>query len=154
MPSSFMQDVAAQLVNRVQLTTDGHAFYLTAVRAAFKFARVDHAQLVKKYGQAEGGVDAARRYSPPVCIGADKVPCIGQPGIDLVSTSYVKRANLTMRMQQRRFTRLTNALSKKAENHAHAVGPSFMYYNYWRPRQTLTKEHPNRYPTTPAWRRA
>jgi IS1 family transposase len=146
----FMQDVAARLTNRVQLTTDGHGMYLTAVREAFGFGRVDYAQLVKHYGQLEQGVEASRRYSPPVCTGAEKVRCIGRPNMDLVSTSYVERANLSLRMQQRRFTRLTNAFSKKAGNHAHAVSLYFFYYNFCRPHQTLTKDHPHHYPTTPA----
>ncbi len=90
-------------------------------------------------GQLETGVDASCRYSPPVCIGAEKVRQIGRPDRDLVSTSYVERANLTMRMQSRRYTRLTNAFSKKAENHAHAASLFFLYYNYCRPHQTLTK---------------
>lgn len=147
--TTFMQDVAGRLKERVQLTTDGHHMYLTAVRKAFGFARVDFAQLIKSYGQPEGQ-DAARRYSPPVCTGAEKVRVIGRPDKDLVSTSFVERANLTMRMQMRRFTRLTNAFSKKAENHAHAVSLHFMHYNFCRPHATLTKAHPNRYPTTPA----
>ncbi len=147
--NAFMQDVAARLTNRVQLTTDGHHMYLTAVRRAFEFARVDYAMLVKAYGQVEG-VEGQRRYSPAVCIGAEKIRVIGRPNIDLVSTSYVERANLSMRMGMRRFTRLTNAFSKKAENHAHAVALNFMYYNFCRPHQTLTQAHPNRYPTTPA----
>ncbi len=134
----FMQDVAARLANRVQLTTDGHHMYLTAVRAAFGFARVDFAQLVKKYGAVEEA-GPARRYSPMVCTGAEKVRVIGRPQAELVSTSYVERANLTMRMQMRRFTRLTNAFSKKAENHAAAVSLHFMHYNYCRPHATLTK---------------
>lgn len=146
----FMQDVAARLANRVQLTTDGHGMYLTAVRAAFGFAEVDYAMLVKKYGQTESGVDPSRRYSPPVCIGCEKERIIGRPDMDLVSTSFVERANLSIRMQQRRFTRLTNAFSKKAANHAHAVSLYFFYYNFCRPHQTLTENHPNRYRTTPA----
>lgn len=135
---AFMQDVAARLTNRVQLTTDGHGMYLTAVRSAFEFARVDYAMLVKTYGQPEG-VEGQRRYSPPVCTGAEKVRLIGRPDKELVSTSYVERQNLTMRMQMRRFTRLTNAFSKKAENHAHAVALHFMHYNFCRAHATLTK---------------
>lgn len=146
---TFMQDVASRLTNRVQLTTDGHGMYLTAVRRAFDFGRVDYAMLIKSYGQVEG-IEGQRRYSPPVCTGAEKVRLIGRPDIDLVSTSYVERANLSMRMGMRRFTRLTNAFSKKAENHAHAVSLNFMAYNFCRPHGTLTKAHPNHYPTTPA----
>lgn len=96
--------------------------------------------LVKQYGHAaEETLEASRRYSPPVCTGALKVRKIGNPDPDLVSTSYIERSNLTLRMQQRRFTRLTNAFSKKAENHAHAVSLFFLYYNYCRPHQTLSK---------------
>jgi hypothetical protein len=95
--------------------------------------------LVKQYGQVETGVDSSRRYSPPVCIGAEKVRLIGRPDMDLVSTSYVERSNFTLRMQNRRFTRLTNGFSKKATNHAHAVSLFFLHYNYCRPHQTLTR---------------
>lgn len=146
---AFMADLASRLTERVQLTTDGHGMYLTAVRHAFGH-EVDYAQLVKTYGQVEEGVDSSRRYSPPVCTGCEKTRLIGRPVKELVSTSYVERANLTMRMQMRRFTRLTNAHSKKAENHAHAVSLYFMHYNFCRPHATLTKKHPNHYPTTPA----
>ncbi len=100
---------------------------------------IDYAQLVKQYGQLEAGVEASRRYSPAVCTGAEKVRMIGRPDFDLVSTSYVERSNLTLRMQSRRYTRLTNAFSKKAENHAHAASLFFLHYNYCRPHQTLTK---------------
>jgi hypothetical protein len=95
--------------------------------------------MVKTYVQLEPAVDSARRYSPPVCTGASKVRIIGRPDPDLVSTSYVERSKLTIRMQNRRFTRLTNAFSKKAENHAHAASLFFLHYNYCRPHQTLTK---------------
>ena len=110
---------------------------------------IDYAQLVKQYGQLETGVDASRRYSPPVCTGAQKVRMIGRPDVDLVSTSYVERSNLTLRMQSRRFTRLTNAFSKKAENHARAASLFFLHYNYCRSHQTLTKVA-NGTKTTPA----
>lgn len=137
--TAFMKDIASRLVNRIQLTTDGHHMYLTAVRKAFGY-QVDFAQLVKTYGQLEQGVDSSRRYSPPVVTGCEKIRVIGNPDPALVSTSYVERQNLTMRMQLRRFTRLTNAHSKKAENHAHAISLHFMHYNYCRPHATLTKE--------------
>jgi IS1 family transposase len=145
---TFMVDLRSRLTRRIQLTTDGHGSYLTAVRRAFQVGEIDYAQLVKTYGQVETGVDASRRYSPPVCTGAEKVRLIGRPDPELVSTSYVERSNLTLRMQSRRFTRLTNAFSKKAENHAHAVSLFFLHYNYCRPHQTLTKAAGKK--TTPA----
>lgn len=147
--TEFMLDLASRLSNRVQLTTDGNTMYEYAVRAAFG-ADVDWAMLVKEYGRIEAAKDAAHRYSPATCTGTTKVRKIGRPDPALVSTSFVERSNLSLRMQQRRFTRLTNAFSKKAENHAHAVSLYFMYYNFCRAHQTLTKNHPNRYPTTPA----
>jgi len=149
--TAFMQDLRSRLAGKIQLTTDGHNMYHTAVRAAFNWDEVDWAMLVKEYGAVEGEAkDAARRYSPPVCVGASKVRVIGNPDPELVSTSFVERSNLTLRMQQRRFTRLTNAFSKKAENHAHAVSLYFMHYNFCRPHQTLTRAHPHHYPTSPA----
>jgi len=144
----FLHDVASRLANRVQLTTDGHPMYLTAVENAFGWAMVDFAQLVKTYATTTD-VDASRRYSPAVCTGAVKTTIMGRPDPDLISTSYVERANLSMRMGMHRFTRLTNAFSKKAENHAHAVSLYFMFYNYCRPHQTLTKAA-NGVKTTPA----
>jgi IS1 family transposase len=144
---AFMQDVAARLANRVQVTTDGHSMYLSAVENAFSYWGVDYAMLVKRYGQAP--TDDQRRYSPPVCLGADKTRILGKPDPSKVSTSYVERSNLTIRMQSRRFTRLTNAFSKKAENHAHAFALFAMYYNYCRPHQTLTKARGGIH-TTPA----
>jgi IS1 family transposase len=147
--TTFMQDVASRLAHRVQLTTDGHSMYLTAVERAFGSNGVDFAQVVKSYGHAEG-TEGQRRYSPPVCTGASKEWVMGNPVGELVSTSYVERSNLTLRMQQRRFTRLTNAFSKKVENHAHAVSLYFMHYNFCRAHQTLTKVHERHYPTTPA----
>jgi IS1 family transposase len=137
----FMQDVASRLANRVQLTTDGHTMYLSAVEKAFGWNGVDFAQLVKDYGinpdfQQQ---QAAKRYSPAVCVGAEKTWVMGKPDMSKVSTSFVERANLSMRMGMRRFTRLTNGFSKKAENHAHVVSLFFMHYNFCRPHATLTK---------------
>jgi IS1 family transposase len=148
--TTFMQDLRSRLTQRIQLTTDGHGMYEAAVRAAFRWDEVDWAMLVKQYGVEAPQFDSARTYSPPICTGAVKVRKIGRPDPTLVSTSYVERSNLTLRMQQRRFTRLTNAFSKKAENHAHAVSLFFMHYNFCRPHATLTKQHPQHYPTTPA----
>lgn len=147
---AFMKDVAFRLANRVQLTTDGLRWYEGAVEEAFGWNGVDFAQLIKTYASPPGGqAGASTRYSPGICIGTEKTRVMGEPDPKLVSTSFVERSNLTLRMQQRRFTRLTNAFSKKAENHAHAVSLYFMYYNYCRPHQTLTKAA-NGIKTTPA----
>ncbi|MFL5561288.1 MAG: IS1 family transposase [Gemmatimonadaceae bacterium] len=136
--NEFMRDVASRLANRVQITTDGLGAYQPAVEKAFGWNGTDYAMLVKTYSNQPDGVHS-RRYSPGVCTGAVKSPIMGNPDLEYVSTSYVERSNLTMRMQSRRFTRLTNAFSKKAENHAHAVSLHFFYYNYLRPHTTLTK---------------
>lgn len=129
----FIADLAGRLSGRIQLTSDGLQLYVKAVEAAFG-GDVDYAQLVKIYGAP---ADGQRRYSPPECIGAELVPVNGNPDKKHISTSYVERQNLTMRMHMRRFTRLTNAFSKKVENHAHAVSLHFMYYNFCRVHQKL-----------------
>lgn len=129
----FMQDVAFRMSGRVQMTTDGHQVYLPAVDAAFGID-IDYALLVKVYGADPG---SERRYSPAVCIGCESKVVSGQPDRKHINTSYVERQNLTMRMSMRRFTRLTNAFSKKVENHAAAVALYFMYYNFGRVHQTL-----------------
>lgn len=132
----FMEDLAALLANRVQLTTDGHRAYLSAVETAFGWGRTDYAQLVKLYGQAPEG---QTRYSPPEIIGIEKHWIMGCPDMDRVSTSYVESQNTRMRTNIRRLTRLTNGHSKKLENHIHAMSLWFMYYNFCRPHMTLTK---------------
>lgn len=131
--TEFMQDLAGRLSHRVQLTTDGLKVYLNAIIDSFA-GDIDYAILHKVYGAERP--DAAR-YSPATCIGTKRVEMIGNPDEKHVSTSYVERANLTMRMSMRRFTRLTNAFSKKIENHAAAVALYFMWYNFGRIHQTL-----------------
>jgi IS1 family transposase len=131
--TEFMRDVRDRLTNRVQLTTDGLKAYLEAVEDTF-VGDVDYAQLNKIYGLEPAG---SGRYSPPKCIGVEVKGIAGDPEPKHISTSYVERQNLTMRMQMRRFTRLTNAFSKKIENLAHAVAIHYMHYNFCRIHQTL-----------------
>jgi IS1 family transposase len=129
----FMDDLRSRLANRVQLTSDGHRAYLAAVDTVFG-DDVDYAMLHKLYG---ADPQAERRYSPAKCIGAERRRISGNPDTKYISTSYAERQNLTMRMHMRRFTRLTNAFSKKLENHAHAVALHQMFYNFVRIHQTL-----------------
>ena len=130
----LMSDCAERLANRVQLTTDGHKAYLSAVEDVFGIG-IDYAMLVKVFG--ENTKEENRKYSPAVCIGAEKHPIMGDPDPKHISTSYVERANLTMRMGMRRFTRLTNGFSKKVENLIHAVSLHALHYNFCRVHQTL-----------------
>lgn len=131
----FVQDLADRLAGRVQLTSDGMQFYRTAVESAFGWWGVDFAQLIKIYGvdyEAPKG-----RYSPAECIGTEKQPIMGDPDPDDITTSHVERMNLTTRMEVRRFTRLTNAHSKKLENHLYAVALHVMWVNFCRPHSAL-----------------
>ena len=129
----FMNDLASRLKNRIQLTTDGHHAYLEAVEGAFR-ADIDYSQLIKIYGAVQ---ENQTRYSPAKYTRSEKKQISGNPDKKKISTSYVERQNLTMRMSMRRFTRLTNAFSKKVENLAHAVALHFMYYNFCRIHQSL-----------------
>jgi len=131
--ADFLQDVASRLSNRVQLTSDCHKMYLDAVPDAFGEA-VDFAQLVKVYGDSTEG---QKRYSPAQCLGTKRIDVIGDPDHKYISTSYVERQNLNMRMGMRRFTRLTNAFSKKLDNHIHTLAIFHMHYNFSRVHQTL-----------------
>ncbi|HSS71766.1 MAG TPA: IS1 family transposase [Casimicrobiaceae bacterium] len=132
---AFIDDLAPRMATRVQLTTDGLKAYLAPVEYAFG-ANVDYAMLVKLYGPAPGSAQE-RRYSPAECCGSIKGTVCGNPKESDISTSHVERANLTMRMGMRRFTRLTNGFSKKLENHMHAVSLHFMHYNFCRIHKTL-----------------
>ena len=129
----FMHDLATRLANRVQLTTDGHRAYLQAVEDAFG-ANIDCAMLIKMYG---GDDQPDTKYSPAECIGTREIKINGDPKPANISTSHVERHNLTMRMSMRRFARLTNAFSKKLENHVAMLCLYFVYYNFCRVHQTL-----------------
>ena len=138
----FMSDLKSRLANRVQITTDGHKVYLWAIEDTFG-QDVDYAMLIKLYGEEP---ESERRYSSANCIAAEPRIIQGNPDPTQISTSYVERQNLTMRMSMRRFTRLTNGFSKKLENHMYAIALYFMHYNFVRVHKTLA----NPYPRTPA----
>jgi IS1 family transposase len=140
---TFIADLRDRVQGRIQLSTDAHQTYRGVVGLVFGPGEVDWAQLIKQYRSQPMGQG---RYSPPVCVGTKTKVRLGDPDLARVSTSYVERQNLTMRMGMRRYTRLTNAFSKKVENMAHAVSLHYMHYNFARPHSTLA----NPYPRTPA----
>lgn len=142
---AIVSDVAGRLAGRVQITTDGYKLYSAAIEEFFGWNGTDYGKLEKVYkAQPSSG-----RYSPPECIGAKAIPVMGNPDPDHISTSYVERSNLHLRMQSRRFTRLTNAFSRKLENHAAAVALHFMWYNFGHVHATLTAANGGIH-TTPA----
>jgi IS1 family transposase len=143
---AFIADVAERISTRTQLTTDGLGWYRPAVEEAFGWNGVDYAMLVKSYAATKG---KPGQYSPGECTGAEPVPVMGNPDEKHISTSFVERQNLTIRMHNRRFTRLTNGFSKKIENHAHSIALHFFYYNFCRSHQTLTRDKKGIH-TTPA----
>lgn len=132
----FMDDLRDRVDGHMQLTTDGLKIYLDAVKGAFHDREIDYAMLVKVYGDL-GARGPERKYSPDPCIGAQKRPISGSPDKRHISTSHVERQNLTMRMSMRRFTRLTNAFSKKIDNHIHALSLYFVFYNFCRIHKSL-----------------
>ncbi|HVC06363.1 MAG TPA: IS1 family transposase [Solirubrobacterales bacterium] len=138
----FLRDLASRMANRIQLSTDGHSMYASTVGPAFK-QQIDYAQIQKTYSVDP---NADHKYSPPICTGIKVRRLKGNPARSRVSTSYVERQNLTMRMGMRRFTRLTNGFSRKVENLAFATSLHFMHYNFARPHETLKTP----YPRTPA----
>lgn len=143
---AFMDDLASRVSTRIQLTTDAHSMYPMAVELAFGYHMIDYATVQKDYRTP---VEGQRRYSPPVCVGCRKKAVMGNPDPAMVSTSHVERKNLTMRMSMRRFTRLTNAFSKKLDYHLYAVALHTLYYNFVKAHGTLTKERGG-IKTTPA----
>jgi|SRR5438034_745051 len=135
---AFVRDAAARVAGRIQLSTDGNLMYLTAVEVAFGPNEIDYGMLIKRY---EADRDTQARYSPPRCVAVESRSIFGNPDPKHISTSFIERSNLHLRMQSRRFTRLTNAFSRKVENHAHAVALHFMVYNFCRQHGTLTKQN-------------
>lgn len=136
---AFMYDLKGRMAERIQLSTDGHQAYRGSVPYAFEPSEIDWAQIHKEYRSQQ---TAPGRYSPPACIGTKVKVRLGDPDPSRISTSYVERQNLTMRMGMRRFTRLTNGFSKKIENHIAAVAIHFMHYNFARPHSSLADPYP------------
>ena len=135
--TTFINDLASRLAYRVQLTTDGHRAYLDAIESAFG-SEIDYAQLIKLYGNE---LETEKRYSPAECVGTEKHIVQGNPDSKLISTSYIERQNLTMRMGMRRFTRLTNGFSKKIEFQEYAIALHYMHYNFCRIHKSLTPKN-------------
>jgi IS1 family transposase len=133
---AFIDDLASRMTNRIQLSSDGNKLYLQAIKSAFG-SEIDYAVLVKHYGGSVAETATETRYSPAKCVGCEKKPKIGEPDPRHISTSLIERQNLTMRMHMRRFTRLTNAFSKKLENHVASMSIHYVWYNFCRIHQTL-----------------